>query len=160
MFIASPRGERSVPILDFLRGHQWVGARLQSHTLEADEIVTAVEAPFRPNRSHYLKFSLRKSWDFAIASVAVAADMEDGVCRDLRIVLGGVATYPYRSLEAESLLRGTRIDDGSAEEAGKVALREARPLKVNGYKVDLGRVLVRRALLTLSREPAGDGTPR
>jgi len=147
---ASPRGQRSVPILEFLSGHQWAGTRLQSHSLEPDEIVTAIEAPFRPTRSHYLKFALRKSWDFAIASAAVAVDMEDGICKEARVVLGGVATYPFRSTEAESLLCGKEIDDPLAEEAGRIALQGARPLRMNGYKVDLGRLLVRRALLAVA----------
>ena len=57
-------------ITDFLPGHTWVGGRLQSHVLRADEIVTEIEIPFRPTHSTYVKFALRKSWDFAIASAA------------------------------------------------------------------------------------------
>jgi len=59
----------------------------------------------------------------------------------------GIATHPYRSQEAETVLRGDKIDEASAREAGEIALREARPLAMNKYKVDLAKVLVRRGLL-------------
>ena len=62
---------------EFLSGHNWVGGRLQSHTLGLDEIVTDIEVSFRPTHSTYVKFALRKSWDFAIASVAVSAVIKD-----------------------------------------------------------------------------------
>jgi xanthine dehydrogenase YagS FAD-binding subunit len=150
--IVSPKGGRVAPISDFLCGHNWVGGRLQSHTLDLDEIVTEIEVPFRPTHSTYAKFALRKSWDFAIASVAVSAVIRDRVCEDLRIVLGGVATFPYRSQEAEKLLRNGEINETSAEAAAETALQNARPLKMNAYKVDLSKTLIRRALLSLDGE--------
>jgi len=148
--VISPQGARAVPIAGFLSGHNWVGGRLQSHSLALDEIVTEIEIPFRPTHSTYVKFALRKSWDFAIASVAVSAAIRDRVCEDLRIVLGGVATFPYRSREAESLLKNKEIDEASAGAAAEAALENARPLKMNGYKVELSKTLVRRALLSLA----------
>jgi xanthine dehydrogenase YagS FAD-binding subunit len=148
--VASPRGEHVTAITDFLPGHTWVGGRLQSHTLRADEIVTKIEVPFRPTHSTYVKFAVRKSWDFAIASVAVSAVIQNGIWSDARVVLGGVATSPYRSREAEDLLRNQQISDAGATEAAEVALEHAKPLKMNGYKVDLSKALVRRALLSLA----------
>jgi xanthine dehydrogenase YagS FAD-binding subunit len=148
--VASPRGEHVTAITDFLPGHTWVGGRLQSHTLRADEIVTKIEVPFRPTHSTYVKFAVRKSWDFAIASVAVSAVIQNGIWSDARVVLGGVATSPYRSREAEDLLRNEQISDAGATEAAEVALEHAKPLKMNGYKVDLSKALVRRALLSLA----------
>jgi xanthine dehydrogenase YagS FAD-binding subunit len=149
MQIASARGARVTPISDFLPGHTWVGDRLQSHVLLADEIVTDIEIPFRPTHSTYIKFALRKSWDFAIASVAVSAVIRDGVWEDARIVLGGIATSPYRNPAAEVLLRNTRINEDLARAVADTALQQAKPLKMNGYKVELSKTLVRRALLSL-----------
>ncbi|HXV83582.1 MAG TPA: FAD binding domain-containing protein [Candidatus Binatia bacterium] len=148
--VASPRGERIAAISDFLCGHTWVGGRLQSHTLWSDEIVTEIEAPFRPTQSTYVKFAVRKSWDFAIASAAVSAVIHDGIWEDLRIVLGGIATFPYRSRAAEDLLRNQPVSATPAEAAAETALELAKPLKMNGYKVDLSKTLVRRALLSLA----------
>ena len=148
--VVSPKGGRRVSIADFLSGHNWLGGRLQSHSLALDEIVSEIEIPFRPTHSAYVKFALRRSWDFAIASAAVSAVIRDRVCEDLRIVLGGVATFPYRSREAESLLKNKAIDEASAGAAAEAALENARPLKMNAYKVDLSKTLVRRALLSLA----------
>jgi len=148
--IASPRGERIIAISDFLPGHNWIGARLQPNALPSDEIVTEVEVPFRPAHSTYVKFALRNSWDFAISSVAVSAIIEDGVWSDLRIVLGGVATSPYRSREAEDLIKSKNISEELAREAADTALQQAKPLKMNSYKVELSKTLVRRALLSLA----------
>jgi xanthine dehydrogenase YagS FAD-binding subunit len=152
MQIASPRGARVTPISDFLPGHTWVGDRLQSHVLLADEIVTEIEIPFRPTHSTYVKFALRKSWDFAIASVAVSAVIRDGVWEDARIVLGGIATSPYRNPAAEVLLRNRRINEDLARAVADTALQQAKPLKMNGYKIELSKTLVRRALLSLAIE--------
>jgi xanthine dehydrogenase YagS FAD-binding subunit len=147
--IASPRGERIIAISDFLPGHNWIGARLQPNALPSDEIVTEVEVPFRPTHSTYVKFALRNSWDFAISSVAVSAIIEDGIWSDVRIVLGGVATSPYRSREAEDLIKSKNISEELAREAADTALQQAKPLKMNSYKVELSKTLVRRALLSL-----------
>lgn len=147
--IASPRGEGKIPILELLPGHTWVENVLQSHILKPDEIVTEIEVPMRPTRSIYLKYALRKSWDFALASVAVSAVIRNGVWDDVRIVFGGIATHPYRSYEAESLVKGNKMDQALATEAEETALQKARPLKMNGYKLDLSKVLLRRALLAL-----------
>ena len=148
--IASPRGSRVSAISDFLPGHNWVGARLQSHSLTADEIVTEIEVPFWPTHSTYVKFALRNSWDFAISSVAVCAIIEDRVWSDLRIVLGGVATSPFRSCASEDLIKNKTISEELAREAAEIALQQAKPLRMNGYKVALSKALVRRALLALA----------
>jgi xanthine dehydrogenase YagS FAD-binding subunit len=76
--------------------------------------------------------------------------IRERVCEDLRIVLGGVATFPYRSQEAEALLKNREINEASAEAAAETALQNAKPLKMNGYKVELSKTLVRRALLSLA----------
>ena len=148
--VVSPRGGRVAPMDEFLCGHNWVGGRLQSHTLGLDEIVTEIEIPFQPTRSTYVKFALRKTWDFAIASVAVSAVIQERVWTDLRIVLGGVATFPYRCSEAEDLLRGRPMGEDLAIAAADAALQRAKPLRMNQYKVELSKTLLRRALLSLA----------
>jgi len=150
--VASPRGERVASMDEFLSGHNWVGGRLQSNTLGLDELVTEIEVPFRPTHSTYVKFALRKSWDFAIASVALSAVIQDRVWKDLRIVLGGVATFPYRCAEAEALVVNKTMSEELADAAAQAALQRAKPLRMNGYKVDLSRTLLRRALTSLEEQ--------
>jgi xanthine dehydrogenase YagS FAD-binding subunit len=148
--MASARGERIASMGEFLCGHNWAGGRLQPHTLALDELVTEIEIPFRPTHSTYVKFALRKSWDFAIASVAVSAVIQERVWTDLRIVLGGVATFPYRCTEAEDFLRDRPMGEDLAIAAADTALERAKPLRMNQYKVDLSKTLLRRALMSLA----------
>jgi xanthine dehydrogenase YagS FAD-binding subunit len=148
--IASPRGLRKISVADFFPGHIWVGSRLQCHVLHHDEIISAIEVPFRPARSTYVKFAYRKSWDFAVASVAAVAEAQSAQSNGVRLVFGGVATHPFRSIEAEKFLRGKKIDESSARQASEVALANARPLKMNPYKVDLAKTLAKRALLAVA----------
>jgi len=148
--IASPRGPRQVSAADFFPGHIWVGSRLQCHILQPDEIISEIEIPFRSARSTYIKFAYRKSWDFAVASVAAVATGKQAECDDLRLVFGGVATHPFRSVDAENFLRGKKIDETTASQASEVALANARPLKMNQYKVDLAKTLARRALVAVA----------
>ena len=141
--MASPRGKQATAITDFLPGHTWVDGRLQSHALRADEIVTEIETRFA-RRSAYVKFALRKSWDFAIASAAVSAVIQDGIWKDVRIVLGGVATSTGAG--RLKIFCSKQISEAGAAEAAEAALQLAKPLKMNGYKVELSKTLVRRAL--------------
>ena len=148
--IASPRGKQTTAITDFLPGHTWVGGRLQSHALRADEIVTEIEIPFRPTHSTYVKFALRKSWDFAIASVAVSAVIQDG---DLERRENSIGRYCDVSLTGAGRLKIFCGTSKSAKRSGRSRRSgspSAKPLKMNGYKVELSKTLVRRALLSLA----------
>ncbi|MFC1962797.1 FAD binding domain-containing protein [Chloroflexota bacterium] len=117
--------------------------------LDADEILTEIQVP-QPReglKGTYLKFSLRKAIDFAIISVACAITLEGGICKETRIVLGGVAPVPWRATGAEEAIKGKTIDSTRAEEAGRAAVAHATPLSMNEYKVWLTQSLVKRAIL-------------
>jgi len=88
----------------------------------------------------------RQSYEFALASAAVAMDLQDGVVRDARVALGGVATTPWRAREAEALLKGQRFDAGLARRAGEAAFANAEARQHNAFKIALGRRVVARAL--------------
>jgi len=66
-------------------------------------------------------------------------------------VLGHVAPTPWQATQAEQTLAGKAITPESAEEVAKTALADAKPLSQNGYKVQLARVAVKRALLQAAR---------
>ena len=68
-------------------------------------------------------------------------------CREVRIGLGGVSPIPLRARKTEAFLRGKKVDEATARQAGEIALDGANPMKDNGYKVDLAKSLVQRALL-------------
>ena len=99
-------------------------------------------------RSRFVKVRDRESYEFALASAAVALDMaSDGMVNEARIALGGVATVPWRAREAESFLPKQRLSPEVAEQAGELAFRDAEPRQHNSFKIALGRRTLERALL-------------
>jgi xanthine dehydrogenase YagS FAD-binding subunit len=124
-------------------------------TLERGELIVAVEVPPLPSRARslYLKVRERASFSFAVASVAAALDVEDGLVVDVRIALGGVAHAPWRAMRAEEALRGAPATAESFARAAERELDRARPLRDNGYKLPLVRNVLVRALADLA-EPA------
>jgi xanthine dehydrogenase YagS FAD-binding subunit len=82
------------------------------------------------------------------------AQILDGVCQDIRIVLGGVAPFPYLASKAADVVRGRKLTEGQISRAAEAAVEGARPLRKNRYKIDLTKALVRRALTFIWREAA------
>lgn len=143
--IVGKNGTKTVPVERFFNDPREVFETV----LKQDEILTEVYVPEQPPNTYgvYLKERPRGSWDFALASVASLTRISNGVCRDAKIVLGGVAPYPYRPVKAEDLLRGQRINADTAAKTGEAAVTGAHPLSMNRYKIPLTKTLVKRALL-------------
>jgi xanthine dehydrogenase YagS FAD-binding subunit len=138
--IAGSDGERNVPLKDFYKPLGYV--------LKPDELLTSIRIPsaFRQTPQRFVKFRVRESVDFAIASVAMAVILADGIGRDARIVLGAVAPTPYRAIEAEKAVIGQGLTASTAEAAAQSAVIHARPLRRNAYKVEIVKALIRRAM--------------
>jgi len=139
-------GGRRIPLEEF---HLLPGDTPERETvLEPAELIVAVEVPplAFASRSHYLKVRDRASFEFALVSAAVAADIEDGVIRAVRIALGGVGTKPWRAREAERVLTGQPANPASFERAAAQALAGARPAERNGFKIPLAQRILVRAL--------------
>lgn len=150
--VAGPRGTRSMPLEKFfvLPSEN----PLRENRLQAGEVVTEVHVPpshdagsSSARHSVYLKVKERGAWDFALASAAVSMETNAGLCKTVRVVLGGVAPIPWRSLPAEKICMGKRVDESLATEAGQAAVAQAVPLGKNDYKVDMAANLIKRALL-------------
>jgi xanthine dehydrogenase YagS FAD-binding subunit len=138
--------ERRIPFGDF---HLLPGnSPGREHVLEHGELITHVEVPFSRvgERSHYLKVRDRASYEFALASAAVGLEVDGGVIRSARIGLGGVATKPWRSSEAEQVLMGKRAGRETFVAASEAAFLTADPRKHNAFKVELGKRTLVRAL--------------
>jgi len=148
--VAGSAGERSVAASDFFVLPR-ADAR-HENVLADDEILVGVDvpAPASGTRSTYLKIMDREAWTHALASAALAMQMDGDVCRRASIVLGGVAPIPWRVPEAEALLAGQRVTPELARRVGEAAVAGARPLAKNTYKVPLTRGVVERAVLTLA----------
>jgi len=118
--------------------------------LEEDEIVTEIQIPAPPKgaRSAFLKFALRKSIDFPIVNCAVLVSNSKGKVERVRICLNAVYVTPYRATNAEQAMIGKVLNEANAEAAGSAAIEGAKPLKDNGYMVQIAKALVKRAILT------------
>jgi len=118
------------------------------HTLLPGELITAVRVPHGPHARHarYLKVRDRASYEFALVSVAAALDIRDGVIRGARLAAGGVATKPWRLRMVEAALIGRAVEDTAFRRAADLATDGAQPLSGNGFKVELLRRTVIRAL--------------
>jgi xanthine dehydrogenase YagS FAD-binding subunit len=143
--------ERMIPIGEF---HRLPGDTPERDTnLVHGELITAIELPksnFAKN-SYYLKVRDRASYAFALVAVAAALELEGGTIRQARVVLGGVAHKPWRSPEAEAALSGRPASEESFRRAAVAALKDAKPLAHNAYKVELGKRAVVRALMRASK---------
>jgi xanthine dehydrogenase YagS FAD-binding subunit len=117
--------------------------------LKPGELITGFAVPAGPwtRRSLYLKVRDRQSYEFALTSAAVALDLDGGTVREARIGLGGLAAKPWRSHEAEAVLKGRRLDEAAARAAADAALAGARGHGALAFKVELGRRTLVRALL-------------
>ena len=116
--------------------------------LAPEEMITAIHIP-KPSplaRQKFLKFTLRKPIDFAVVSVAAVITLEQGICAEARIVLGAVAPAPVRALRAEEFLKGKELSAKTGAKAAELALAGSKPLAQNGYKLEIARTLVRRAI--------------
>jgi xanthine dehydrogenase YagS FAD-binding subunit len=150
--VLGPQGERAIPLVDLYR---LPGEEPQRDTvLSHDELVSAVELPplSFATRSHYRKVRDRASYAFALVSVAAALDVEDGVVREVRLALGGVAPRPWRATKAEAVLRGAPATEEVFGRAAEGELAEAQPLPGNAFKIPLARNTLVRTLLDLTEE--------
>jgi xanthine dehydrogenase YagS FAD-binding subunit len=121
--------------------------------LEAGEIVTEVLLPPPPPglRSSYRKVRARRSWDFALAGVALALQFSGDRVKKARVVLSGAAPIPWRAKAVEEVIVGTMLDPGTIAKAAAAVVQNARPLQHNGYKVPLFQGLLEEELLAIAR---------
>lgn len=122
---------------------------LRENILQPGEIIAEIIVPVpRPNTSSiYLEAREKQSFDWPLVSVAVVAELDGHRVREARIVMGAVGPIPWRVPDAENILAGAKVDSAVAARAADVALKGAKPLAHNAYKVPIAKALVRRAIL-------------
>lgn len=144
--VEGPKGKRTIAFADF---HKLPGDTPQVETaLEPGELITYVDLPkpVEGAKSVYLKLRDRASYEFALASSAVVAKVEGGRIRYVRVALGGVATKPWRSHEAEAALAGKEAHVANFQKAAEAALASAKPRTDNAFKVELAKRCIVRTL--------------
>jgi xanthine dehydrogenase YagS FAD-binding subunit len=142
--------QRSIPFNDFYIAYGDDPAK--ETVLKHGELITAVTIPPTPffARSHYLKVRDRVSYEFALASAAVAMDLQGGKITQARVALGGVASKPWRSMEAEKVLIGAVAADDLYAKAADAAVAGAKPQAFNAFKIQLAKRTIVRALSTVA----------
>ncbi|HEY4082505.1 MAG TPA: xanthine dehydrogenase family protein subunit M [Burkholderiaceae bacterium] len=137
--VRSAAAERTLAFEAF---HRLPGDRADRDTELLDgELVTSVQLPPVSAALHstYRKVRDRSSYAFALVSVAAAIEVEEGIVKDVRIGLGGVAHKPWRARLAESMMLGEPATEAVFDEALRAELAQAQPLSGNGFKIDLAR---------------------
>jgi xanthine dehydrogenase YagS FAD-binding subunit len=148
--LQSATGERTLPLLEL---HRLPGEHPEIETvLEPGELITAIELPSLPFavRSTYRKVRDRSSYAFALVSIAAALEVENGTVKDVRLALGGVAHKPWRASKAETVLKGKPATEASFLQAATVELLDAKPLRDNGFKIELAKRTITAVLMDLA----------
>jgi len=147
-------GDREVAAADFFRIPQNGSER--ENVVKANEVVAEIVIPAASAgmRSATYEVRQKEALDWPLATASVALKMDGGHVSAAKIVLGHVAPTPWNADQAARGLVGKSISEATASEAGDAATRGARPLSQNGYKVQLTRVAVKRALLAAAKEGA------
>ena len=147
--IDGDKGGRVVPAADFFQLPAQDPTR--ENVLQPGEVLKEIRVPAAAGwKSAYYEVRERAAFDWPLVSAAIAIKASGGVVKDARVVLGQVATIPWRSATAEKALLGKAVGAASAEAAGRAAVEGAQPMSDNGYKVDLVATLVRRTVMTLA----------
>jgi len=154
LHLESPGGGRDVNAADF-----FVIPKNDSDreiVLKPNEIVTEILIPAIPSQVRNATYEVRQkeAMDWPLATASVAVKIEGGKVSSAKIVLGHVAPTPWVTEAAAKSLIGKPITEATASAAGDAAVQGARPLSQNGYKIQLARVCVKRALLAAAKEGA------
>ncbi|MEJ2007247.1 MAG: FAD binding domain-containing protein [Acidobacteriota bacterium] len=146
-------GEREVELSKFYTSPKTENER--EYVIKPDEILTEITVP--PSRgakmAHY-EVREKEGLDWPLVAASVVLAMDGSSVKSARVVLGHVAPVPWPAPGAEAALRGKSISEEVADEAGKAAVSKATPLSQNGYKVQLARIAVKRALLRAAKGEA------
>ncbi|HZY98410.1 MAG TPA: xanthine dehydrogenase family protein subunit M [Candidatus Baltobacteraceae bacterium] len=143
-------GSRAIPLAEFYRTP---GQTPQiENALQPGEMIVAVSIPIVPwaKSSTYVKVRDRAQYEFALASAAVALDIDGGIVRNARVALGGIATIPWRSHAAEAELVRKPATNVTFERAAEAALSDAHGYAQNAFKIPLAKRTLVRALETVS----------
>lgn len=148
IFTQGPSGTRTIPIEEFYVPYGQDPAK--ETTLHPGELIIGVQLPSTAwfARSCYVKARDRASYEFALASAAVALDLDGQTIREARVALGGVATKPWRAVAAEAALKGAHANDDAYRAAAEAELKPAVAQKDNAFKIELCKRVIVRALQT------------
>lgn len=144
--LIGPKRRREIALEDFYVIPKTDTER--EHDLQPNEIITEILLPpaGQLRVAHY-EVRQKQAFDWPLALGAVALQMNGSTVQSARVVLGYVAPKPWLSPEGVQVLVGKVISEDVAKSAANAALSNAKPLSHNGYKVQLARVALKRAIM-------------
>jgi xanthine dehydrogenase YagS FAD-binding subunit len=145
-------GQREVELSKFYETPKSEDER--EYVIKPDEILTEITVPGVSSKNATYEIREKQGLDWPLAAAAVVLQMDGNTVKSARVVLGHVAPVPWPSPEAEEALNGKELTEEAADAAGKAAVSKATPLSQNGYKVQLARVAVKRALMRAAKGEA------
>ena len=149
--VLSASAEKSVPVEAL-----YTGDGVRPLILDHKDLVTGVILPPLPGstRCAYFRFSPRKAIDFPVVSAAIYLDAQDGICLNVRAVLGAVAPKPIRLSQLEEALKGKRITQDllreCSEEAPAEALQKSKSGRIDVFTRKMITHLVYQGLTEVS----------
>lgn len=148
--MGSAKGDKVVPLEQFYALPEVDVQR--ENVLEKSQFLKSVwvPAPKAGQKAAYVKLKERGTWDFALVSAAVAGTIKDGVFAEISVVMGGIAPVPWRLKKAEDVLRGKPVSEAVVRQAADAALKDASPLRENGFKADLVFAALKEAVLAVA----------
>ena len=147
--LANAAGKRTVDAAKFFVAREDETTR--GIDLQAGEILTEIVVPPAAGKNATYEIREREAMDWPLATASVCLKMSGGKVASAKVVLGHVGPVPVDSAKAAEFLAGKSIDEATAEQAGAAAVEGAKPLSQNGYKVQLAKVAVKRALLAVGK---------
>jgi xanthine dehydrogenase YagS FAD-binding subunit len=145
--VVGPAGEREISAAEYFTMPTLQNV-LKENVLADEELLTHVilPAPGNVKSGHYeVRFKASHDWPLAFTTVVLA--MDGNTIRSARVVLGAVAPVPWRSKLAEDALAGKPLNEETAALAGEAAVRDAKPMSGNAYKIQIAKTAVKRAIM-------------
>jgi xanthine dehydrogenase YagS FAD-binding subunit len=145
--VIGPNGEREIPASEYFTMPTPQNVQ-KENVLADDELLTHVILPPAGNvKSGFYEVRYKESHDWPLAFATVVLTTNGNTVMSARVVLGAVAPVPWRSEDAERALMGKPLNESTAAEAAAAAVKGAQPLSRNGYKVQIAKTAVKRAIL-------------
>jgi xanthine dehydrogenase YagS FAD-binding subunit len=145
--VVNASGEREIPAAEFFTLPTLQNV-LKENVLADDELLTHVILPAAGVARHgHYEVRYKESHDWPLAFATVILKMSGQTISSASVVLGAVAPVPWRSQEAERALVGKTLSEATAVAAGEAAIRGAAPLSRNGYKLQVTKTAVKRAVM-------------
>jgi xanthine dehydrogenase YagS FAD-binding subunit len=144
--VEGPNGKkRQIAAADFFQAPKT--EREREYTLKANEVLTEITVPLKGMKNATYEIRHRQGLDWPYVTASVAFNEKNGAVIDPQVVLGHVAATPWVAASAAKALNNMALNEDSAAKCAEAAVEGAKPLSRNGYKIQLSKTAVKRALL-------------